>query len=414
VKVTLANPSVAINGQKLTFPVTIQSGQYIEFESLNDCRLYDERGEVLQRIPPQGDVPTMLAGDNAIEFSCLPPEGHNARANITLITQGKPLRGVAPKEKIDWKWLKTEYDEPRIIQSLDGKQNVWEIRCRKDAKLEVEIAVDRVGGVGAGYESKDAFTIESFDDLSRFADSAENRFAQYVWDSENKGIAAKPGVTFKLERSADTTKVGKFSLRYSATSKRSDSVGWCAQGARFSAPFNLSGFSALGFWLRGDGNGESFKVQLRDVKGAWQDMVTPVDFTGWRYVEFELGAGAGLDLSKIEYIIVYFNNLPGGRTVTCHVDDLRALRESGSLRNPVLTVAGKSVTFPASLAVGDRLVTRGGNQFRIISRDGTVTATNKSSEALPSLRPGVNRASFSLGKGHPEEFRVRVAVRLTH
>jgi len=91
VKVKLANPTIAIGDKKLVFPVTLESGQYIEMESATDCKLYDERGALIQQLSPQGDVPTLASGDNGIAFTCGEPEGHAARANVTIITLGEPL-----------------------------------------------------------------------------------------------------------------------------------------------------------------------------------------------------------------------------------------------------------------------------------------------------------------------------------
>jgi hypothetical protein len=162
--------------------------------------------------------------------------------------------------------------------------------------------------------------------------------------------------------------------------------------------------------LHGDGNGHYFKIQLRDTKGNWQDMVTHVDFLGWRYVEFELGAGADIDLSKIEYIILYFNNIPAGKTVTCYVDDLRALPERESLRNPIIRAGGKSITFPVSLAPGDRLRCRENNQYEVITRDGTVSQTARLSASLPPLKRGINSLSFDLGEKNVRGFQVRVST----
>ena len=45
----LANPSLEIGGSKVVFPVTLRSGQYIELEGIDDCVLYDERGELIRR-----------------------------------------------------------------------------------------------------------------------------------------------------------------------------------------------------------------------------------------------------------------------------------------------------------------------------------------------------------------------------
>lgn len=91
VKVKLANPTITVGGARVTFPVALESGQYIEVESATDCRLYDERGALVQQVTPQGDVPALAPGDNAFVFTCVPPEGHAARASVTVITLGPPL-----------------------------------------------------------------------------------------------------------------------------------------------------------------------------------------------------------------------------------------------------------------------------------------------------------------------------------
>jgi len=356
-------------------------------------------------------VPLVAAGENQIAFTCEGPEGYNARANVTVITQGKPLRGVAPKDQVDWRWLRTEYDAPRTIQALDGRQNAWDLLCRPDGPgvdLQVEIVVERVGRPGAGYEAADALTVEDFEDLARFADSPDNRFAQYVYDSEHRGIPAKPGVTQTLEQSSEVVQVGRFSACFRATSARRDNNGWCARGERFEPPLNLSPYAALGFWIHGDGAGESLKLQLRDLSGAWQDMVTKVDFTGWKYVEFELGSAAPIDLSKIEYVLLYYNDIPAGKTVTCYVDGLRAWRAAGALENPTLALANRRIVFPVSLLPGERLVYRGRGDCTRYGREGSLKQRVKPTGGLPPLKPGRNRLVFSLGGESPRDFQVRV------
>lgn len=106
VKVKLTNLCIEVNGKRIIFPVTLESGQYIEFNSPSDCKLYDERGALIAEVIPQGDVPMLMTGENAITFTCQPQEGYSARAEITVICSGEPLRGMAPKEKIKWKLLK--------------------------------------------------------------------------------------------------------------------------------------------------------------------------------------------------------------------------------------------------------------------------------------------------------------------
>jgi hypothetical protein len=97
VKVKLNNPTVVIGGQRIAFPVTLESGQFIEYEGPADCRLHDERGAILQRLTPQGAEPRLAAGENPIRFTCDAPAGYNPRAQITLITQGPPFGEAAPR-----------------------------------------------------------------------------------------------------------------------------------------------------------------------------------------------------------------------------------------------------------------------------------------------------------------------------
>jgi hypothetical protein len=90
-KVRLKNPTLIVGGAKVVFPVTLESGQYIEMESADDCRLHDERGALIQRVAPVGEVPTVAAGENQVSFSCEGPDGRRARAKVTVITCGEPL-----------------------------------------------------------------------------------------------------------------------------------------------------------------------------------------------------------------------------------------------------------------------------------------------------------------------------------
>ena len=98
VKVKLSNPTLVIGGQRLVFPVTLESGQFIEYEGPADCRLHDERGAILQRITPQGDEPKLASGENPVSFTGDGPTGYNTRARVTVITQGPPLGDQSPRK----------------------------------------------------------------------------------------------------------------------------------------------------------------------------------------------------------------------------------------------------------------------------------------------------------------------------
>ncbi|MCY3020727.1 MAG: hypothetical protein NTW87_17050 [Planctomycetota bacterium] len=92
VKVKLKEPALSIGGSRIVFPVTLESGQYLEMESAAACRVYDERGALVDTTVPRGEQPKLETGDNRLTFACEPPQGANARVRVTAITQGEPLQ----------------------------------------------------------------------------------------------------------------------------------------------------------------------------------------------------------------------------------------------------------------------------------------------------------------------------------
>lgn len=93
VKATLRHPAVTIGDRRIVFPTEIESGCYLEFRSVSDCVLFGPQGEVIREVVPEGDVPVLEAGANPVEFACDVQGGVNARAYVTVISQGKPLGG---------------------------------------------------------------------------------------------------------------------------------------------------------------------------------------------------------------------------------------------------------------------------------------------------------------------------------
>jgi hypothetical protein len=171
----------------------------------------------------------------------------------------------------------------------------------------------------------------------------------------------------------------------------------------------LSGFAAIGFWLHGDAGGQLFKLQLRDAQGGWQDMYTKVDFAGWRYCQFDLGGPQLKDAGKIEAMSIYYNGIPARKTVTCHVDEIRALCQSEPLCDPTLVIAGRNIRFPVAMKTGDRLVLKAMDDCRLYRNTGDVEVT-KPVGAAPRLGPGRNAVIFTVAGPRPPEFRVVVSL----
>ena len=408
--ITLRHPAVTIGARRIAFPVDLPSRHTIELDSPSECVVRDARGAIVRRVRPKGDLGVVKPGDHAVTFTCEPTKGYAARAAVTVITQGPPIAARVPADTVDWSRLRTECEPPRTVTALDGRENRWEVCCRantRGARLEVDMAVESTGRPETAHAAPSAVRLAEFETLAGFADSPRNRYAAYVQGHGVRGVAARPGVTHKLARSTAVVKAGTSSARYTATSTVAG--GWCARGKRFDPVLDLSMCTGVGWWIHGDRRGEVLKLQLRDVKGAWYDMVTPIDFAGWRYVEFPLGSAARLDLTRVEYLIVYYNAIPAGCTVTCHVDAVRGVRRVGTVRNPAVVVNGKQVVFPTALAVGDRLVYRGEGDAAVYGRGGAPARPVRPQGSPPALRPGRNVVALDLDAPSPD-FRLAVSL----
>ena len=90
-EITIKNPRITINGKTITFPVELDTGSYLEFNSMTDCRVYGTEGELVCEVEPVGEVPILDEGENEISFDCDAPGDVIPRARVTTISQGEPL-----------------------------------------------------------------------------------------------------------------------------------------------------------------------------------------------------------------------------------------------------------------------------------------------------------------------------------
>ncbi len=89
---TLRNPSVSISGKTITFPVEMQSGQYLELRGPDDCLLYDIDGKVLRHVTPAGAIPVIAGVDNKVEIAGESPAPRAAlRLAVTALLKGAAL-----------------------------------------------------------------------------------------------------------------------------------------------------------------------------------------------------------------------------------------------------------------------------------------------------------------------------------
>ena len=88
----IKNPSVTLGGKKIVFPVSMKSGQYLEFLGKNSCKMYDTFGRFLKDVPVTDAIPTLAKGKNTIVFSCEATQKTTSRVEVTVIGKGKPLQ----------------------------------------------------------------------------------------------------------------------------------------------------------------------------------------------------------------------------------------------------------------------------------------------------------------------------------
>lgn len=91
VAVPVENPSVTIGNETIVFPVRMEPGMFLEFNSTTDCRLFGTKGELIKEVIFEGTIPSLRAGENKVSFRCKPTEQVNPRFQVTVISYGEPL-----------------------------------------------------------------------------------------------------------------------------------------------------------------------------------------------------------------------------------------------------------------------------------------------------------------------------------
>jgi hypothetical protein len=86
----VVNPTFTVNGLTTHFPVTLLSGQWLEYGP-DACVHYGAKGEALGVVTPTGKGPTVNQGPNQVTFSCSPTNGPSPRAKLTFFTHGPIL-----------------------------------------------------------------------------------------------------------------------------------------------------------------------------------------------------------------------------------------------------------------------------------------------------------------------------------
>jgi hypothetical protein len=117
---------------------------------------------------------------------------------------------------------------------------------------------------------------------------------------------------------------------------------------------------------------------------------------------FELPKTGPFDLTKVEYLVLYFNNLSPNSSASVMFDELRGLPEliePGGLVNPILRVNGRDVVLPVSLNQGQAFTVAGPDGATLWP--GGMAPGEKVAVDTDALRlaPGENRVELALPDG---------------
>lgn len=250
------------------------------------------------------------------------------------------------------------YHPWREVGLRDGKNDEWSFAVREGpARVGVQIHVKPSPWLrpGPAYRSPDALLLESFDDLAPYTKDPKNNFSTLVIGPGKAGSTSK-GVTQEfVSTEADAREGGRCAV-YTATSALLAPGGWSSMGKRFDPPLDLSRHKGIGFWLRGDGKGGRFKLQLHDGTKACDYYITN-DFIGWRYQQLARPEQDPIDYTKVRHLGLYYNVLPAQTTVSCGIDDVKALRslDAQVVYDPCVKVGGKEIRWAGPMSAGQWL-----------------------------------------------------------
>ena len=265
---------------------------------------------------------------------------------------------------------------------------------------------------GPAYHANEALMLESFDDLVPYSSNPKAQPGLKVIRPGEAGFTSA-GVTQMLELVAENSPEGRHHARYTARSGRDDQAGWSAIRRTFDPPLDLSGYRGLGFWLRGDGRGGVFKLQLADVSGdasGAEDHYIANDFAGWRYQQLVRPERRVIDDAHVRFLTFYYNSLPGKATVACGIDDVKALKtlDEPSVSDPWVEIAGRRITWKGTLKAGQYLVLRPDERPTLYGPPLLEPEVSPEPTKLPALAAGEYSARFGC-RGLPQ-LRVRVRI----
>jgi len=330
-----------------------------------------------------------------------------------LRTPGKEFTLLSyPDER--WQFQPIQYARHKVL-GMDGWSNIWQT-SNDFARQPVELRIEALMSAGA-YDAPANVTLADFSDPADFPQTS-----------------AASGVTASLQPSSSHVKVGAASGCFVASSPLSGAQpSWAMVGKVASPPLDLRKNGALGLWVHGDGKGEVLNIQLRSpehITRAIGDHYVVVDFTGWRYFELIEPEGEryhdyswpygdrfssiyieSVNYSQVESLSLWYNNVPPNETVTCYLSPIKALPlVPVKLRNPSLTIGGKTIVFPTEVETGCYLEFHSISDCNLYGPQGELIRKVTPQGDVPVIEAGENQVTFEAETDQGLSARARVTL----
>jgi hypothetical protein len=209
---------------------------------------------------------------------------------------------------------------------------------------------------------------------------------------------------------------------------------WARLDRRFSLCLNLKNNQAVGVQINGDGKGQIIAIRLESPHhislGAVADHYITVDFTGprlftlietesSRWSDYIWNDGKGLynvyretiDFGTVESVSIWYNNLPKDKQAKCTIGPIKAMPMMPcTVKNPVVTVNGKTIDLPVEIQSGSYLELDEENEFKLYGSKGQLLKRIKPEGSIPVLSTGENEIRFSCDQVDGPVQRVKLTL----
>ena len=244
---------------------------------------------------------------------------------------------------------------------------------------------------------------------------------------------AADGVTASLvETSEGPEEAGIFSAQNSGKVPRN--AAWARLDRKFEPCLNLKKHQAIGVWIEGDGHEQIIAIRLESPRhvsfGAVADRYIKVDFTSprlftlietesVRWSDYVWNDGKWLynvyretiDFGTVESLSIWYNNLAREKQTKCIIGPIKAMpMVTCTVKNPVVTVNGKAITFPVEMQSGSYLEFDAVNDCVLYGSKGEMLAKVMPDGTIPVLSAGENQVRFSCEAVDGPAPRVKLTV----